>query len=212
MVDEVSKESGGSKVRQRLLEAAMHAFLAEDYQRVSMRRLAQDSGSNMSMIYYYFGNKEGLFEEVLRSWLKPLIDNMRSPDAEESPNSIEEFFRMYYQASLVNPRFPILIMKTINSTDAPGGRFLCETVIERGRQSGLQWARRMQAEGKIAKDVDLELLRIATVSMMMYPMLISDLLAKQLNEPIDEAFFNKLSTFFTRIMTHGIVQPLDAQD
>jgi AcrR family transcriptional regulator len=212
MVDVVPKERGESEVRQRLLEAAMHAFLEKDYQRVSMRRVAQDAGSNMSMIYYYFGNKEGLFEEVLRLWLQPLIDNMKSPQSEASPDSIEAFFHMYYRAALVSPRFPLLIMKTLNLADAPGARFLCETVLERGRQSGLQWGRRMQAEGKIAKDVDLEMLRIAAVSMSMFPMLIRDFLAKQLDDPIEEAFFDKLSQFYTRIMTHGIVQPLDAQD
>ncbi|HKI61103.1 MAG TPA: TetR/AcrR family transcriptional regulator [Mariprofundaceae bacterium] len=201
----VKMESG---VRKRLLEAAMHAFLDDDYQSVSMRRVAQQAKSNMSMIYYYFGNKEGLFEEVLRSWLQPLIDNMQSPDGEASPDSIEDFFRMYYRAALAEPRFPLLIMKTINSSDAPGARFLCETVLERGRQSGLVWGRRMQAEGKIAPDVDLELLRIAVVSMSMMPMLIRDFLAKQQGEPIDSVFFDRLSAFYTRIMTHGIVQPL----
>jgi len=202
------EEKAESDVRQRLLEAAMRAFLEDDYQNVSMRRVAQAAGSNMSMIYYYFGSKERLFEEVLRSWLQPLIDNMKSPQAEESPNSIEEFFRMYYRAALAQPRFPLLIMKTLNSSDAPGARFLVETVLERGRQSGLLWGRRMQAEGKIAPDVDLELLRIAAVSMSMMPMLIRDFLAKQFDEPIDQVFFDRLSDFYTRIMTHGIVQPL----
>ncbi len=204
----ITTEKVESDVRQRLLEAAMRAFLEEDYQRVSMRRVAQQAGSNMSMIYYYFGNKEGLFEEVLRCWLQPLIDNMKSPKSEESPGSIEEFFRMYYRSALAQPRFPLLIMKTLNSTDAPGARFLCETVLERGRQSGIQWGRRMQTEGKIAADIDLELLRIAAVSMSMMPMLIRDFLAKQFDEPIDEAFFDRLSVFYTRIMTHGIVRPL----
>ncbi len=196
-------------VRSRLLQAALQRFMNEDYHRVSMRRVAEDASSNMSMIYYYFGNKEGLFEEVLRSWLQPLIDNMKSPQVEGSPDSIEDFFRMYYRAALAHPRFPLLIMKTLNLGDAPGARFLCETVLERGRQSGIQWGKRMQAEGKIAPDVDLELLRIAAVSMSMMPMLIRDFLAKQFEEPIDEAFFDRLSAFYTRIMTYGIVQPLD---
>lgn len=212
MADSSVTEKQESDVRRRLLDAAMRAFLEDDYPRVSMRRVAEAAGSNMSMIYYYFGSKEGLFEEVLRSWLQPLIDNMKSPQAEESPDSIEAFFRMYYRASLAQPRFPLLIMKTLNSTDAPGARFLCETVLERGRQSGLLWGRRMQAEGKIAADVDLELLRIAAVSMSMLPMLIRDFLAKQFDEPIDEAFFDRLSAFYSRIMTHGIVRPLGGQN
>jgi len=196
-------------VRQRLLDAALHCFLEQDYHQVSMRRVASDAHANMSMIYYYFGSKEGLFEEVLRSWLQPLINNMRSADAASSPSSIYEFFQMYYQAALKHPRFPLLIMNTLNNSDAPGARFLCETVLERGRQSGVQWTRRMQEEGKIANDIDAEMLRIAVVSMSMLPMLTRDFLAKQFNEPIDEAFFERLSGFYARILTHGIVHRPD---
>jgi len=196
-------------VRQRLLDAALRCFMEKEYHQVSMRRVASDAQVNMSMIYYYFGSKEGLFEEVLRSWLQPLIDNMRSADAAASPSSIAEFFEMYYRAALKHPRFPLLIMNTLNNSDAPGARFLCETVLERGRQSGVQWTRRMQAEGKIADDIDAELLRIAVVSMSMLPMLIRDFLAKQFNKPIDEAFFERLAGFYERILTHGIVRRPD---
>jgi len=198
-------------VRQRLLDAAMQRFLQEDYHRVAMRSIARDAGTNMSMIYYYFNSKEGLFEEVLRSWLQPLIDNMRKPDSEESPATIAEFFTMYYRAALANPRFPLLIMKTLNSAEAPGARFLVETVLERGRQSGVQWINRMKAEGRIAPDIDPELLRIAVVSMSMMPMLIRDFLGKQFDEPIDAAFFARLAAFYDRILTHGIVQPIEPQ-
>jgi len=196
-------------VRQRLLDAAMHCFLEQEYHQVSMRRVASEAQANMSMIYYYFGSKEGLFEEVLRCWLQPLIDNMRSAQSAASPSSIAEFFHMYYQAALRQPRFPLLIMNTLNNSDAPGARFLCETVLERGRQSGLQWTRRMQAKGEIADDIDPEMLRIAVVSMSMLPMLIRDFLAKQFSEPIDEAFFERLAGFYDRILTHGIVRRPD---
>lgn len=80
-------------------------------------------------------------------------------------------------------------------------------MLERGRSSGIAWVRRMQAEGKIAADIDPELLRIAAVSMAMMPMLIRDFLARQLDEPIDAAFFDRLSGFYAHILTHGIVKP-----
>jgi AcrR family transcriptional regulator len=192
-----------SDVRQRLLDAALHCFLEEDYHDVSMRRVASMADSNMSMIYYYFGNKEGLFEEVLRHWLQPLIDNMQT-QKEETPEDFESFFRMYYRAALLHPKFPMLIMKTLNSTHAPGARFLCETVLERGRKSGLAWTKRLQAKGLIADDIDPELLRIAVVSMSMMPMLIRDFLGRQFERPIDEAFFAELSQFYARILSRGI--------
>lgn len=163
------------------------------------------------LIYYYFENKEGFFEEVLRSWLQPMIDNMQSPKNEIEPNSFQSFFQMYYRSALASPEFPLLILKTINSTDAPGGRFLCETILDRGRASGIKWAKQLKSEGKIAKDIDPELLRIAVVSLSMMPMLMRDLLEQQLDKPIDEDFFERLSQFYERILSCGIVNNIESK-
>ena len=52
-------------VPERLLAAAKICFLADDYHQVSTRRIAEMAGVNVSMIGYYFGNKEKLFISVL---------------------------------------------------------------------------------------------------------------------------------------------------
>lgn len=199
-------------IRQKLLDAGMQCFLARDYNNVSMRQVASKAGVNMSMIYYYFGNKEGFFEEILRNWMQPMIDDIQSPEKEIMPETFEDFFQMYYCSALAHPRFPLLILKTLNSTDAPGARFLCETLLERGRKSGLHWVNQMKADGKIAQDIDPEMLRVAFVSMSMMPMLMRDLLAKQFKEPIDEDFFARLSSFYERILCHGIVNNIEHND
>lgn len=207
-----SKDSTDTNdIRQRLLDAGRECFLAEDYRNVSMRKVAKMAGANMSMIYYYFENKEGFFEEVLRSWLQPMIDNIQSPKNEIEPNSFQSFFQMYYRSALASPEFPLLILKTINSTDAPGGRFLCETILDRGRASGIKWAKQLKSEGKIAEDIDPELLRIAVVSLSMMPMLMRDLLQQQLDKPIDEDFFERLSQFYERILSCGIVNNIESK-
>ncbi len=51
-------------VRERLLKAALECFLADDYHRVTTRLVAEKAGANVPMIRYYFGNKEGLYEEM----------------------------------------------------------------------------------------------------------------------------------------------------
>lgn len=53
-------------VRTRLLKAALGCFLADDYHQVTTRMIAEKAGANVSMIRYYFGNKEGLYEEMIR--------------------------------------------------------------------------------------------------------------------------------------------------
>jgi AcrR family transcriptional regulator len=58
-------------VRERLLQAAKACFLADDYHAVSTRRIAEAAQANVSMIRYYFGSKEGLYEEMIRANLLP---------------------------------------------------------------------------------------------------------------------------------------------
>ena len=208
----VKHAKDSNDIRQRLLDEGLKCFLAMDYHKVSMRKVASLAGANMSMIYYYFENKEGFFEEVLRSWLQPMIDNVQSAGKGTIPDDFESFFQMYYRAAMVNPRFPLLILKTLNSVEAPGGRFLCETILDRGRKSSIEWTKSMKAKGKIAKDIDPELLRIAVVSLSMMPMLMRDLLAQQFDEPIDEAFFDRLSKFYERILSIGITNSINPDE
>lgn len=60
-------------VRARLLKAALDCFLDNDYHRVTTRQIAELAGANVSMIRYYFGNKEGLYEEMIRDNLQPML-------------------------------------------------------------------------------------------------------------------------------------------
>jgi len=50
----------------RLLKAALECFLADDYHKVTTRLIAEKAETNISMIRYYFGNMEGLYEEMTR--------------------------------------------------------------------------------------------------------------------------------------------------
>jgi len=53
----------------RLLKAALECFLADEYHKVTTRLIAEKADANVSMIRYYFGNKEGLYEEMIRETL-----------------------------------------------------------------------------------------------------------------------------------------------
>ncbi|WP_255211071.1 TetR family transcriptional regulator [Methylogaea oryzae] len=71
---DVSPPQTADPVRARLLKAALECFLADDYHRVTTRRIAAMAGANVSMIRYYFGSKEGLYEEAIRDTLQPLLE------------------------------------------------------------------------------------------------------------------------------------------
>ena len=53
----------------RLIEAATQLFVEKGYRGVSIRAIATLANTNSALISYYFGDKEGLFTEVLKSEL-----------------------------------------------------------------------------------------------------------------------------------------------
>lgn len=57
----------GRDIAARLRETALDLFSRHNYSTVTIKDIADASGINPSLIYYYFGNKEGLFLAVVES-------------------------------------------------------------------------------------------------------------------------------------------------
>ncbi|MEA3285388.1 MAG: TetR family transcriptional regulator [Synergistota bacterium] len=64
--------------RDVLIEAGKELFSTKGYMGTSVREIARAAGTNVSMISYYFGGKEGLYREILGglvSEVKGLFDD-----------------------------------------------------------------------------------------------------------------------------------------
>ena len=57
--------NSGSK--EKILKVAIKEFAEKGYEPVTTRDICAKAGINISAIYYYFQNKRGLYEEVLRN-------------------------------------------------------------------------------------------------------------------------------------------------
>src|SRR5437879_9196132 len=53
------------RTRDRILSAALDEFSAEGFAGARVARIARRARINKRMRYHYFGNKEGLFREIL---------------------------------------------------------------------------------------------------------------------------------------------------
>ena len=51
----------GQQSRQRIIDAARERFMRDGYERATVRGIAADARVDVAMVYYFFGNKEGLF-------------------------------------------------------------------------------------------------------------------------------------------------------
>ena len=165
--------SNAGPVRERLLDAAKACFLADDYHAVSTRRIADLAQANVSMIRYYFGSKEGLYEEMIRHTLGPLLDVL---DGEmlTTLEGFTEYMRLYYRTMLATPEFPKLILKVLALRSGPGRRFI-QQLLERGRTRGARRLDALKQSGLAPADIDPDVLRLSFVSLAMTPMLLKDI-------------------------------------
>jgi AcrR family transcriptional regulator len=61
--------------RENMLAAGRRRFLGESYENVGLRDIAADAGVDVALVGRYFGSKEELFREVLRSTSDEWLDH-----------------------------------------------------------------------------------------------------------------------------------------
>lgn len=189
-------------VRERLLKAALDCFLSDEYHKVTTRLIAKMADANISMIRYYFGSKEGLYEEMIRDTMKPLLDVLDGQSL-MSVNGFKDFLWLYYETMSKRPEFPKLILKVLALNQGPGRRFI-QQLLERGRTRGARKVEDLKAAGQIASSLDPDIVRMAFVSLAMMPMLLKDIFEEQMDRTMDAAFLDKLAAFNGHLFSAGL--------
>jgi AcrR family transcriptional regulator len=189
-------------VRERLLKAALDSFLSDDYHKVTTRLIAQKADANVSMIRYYFGNKEGLYEEMIRDTMAPLLKVLNGQML-DSVDGFAGFLNLYYQIMAEHPEFPKLILKVLALNQGPGRRFI-QQLLARGRTEGAKKVGKLKSNGQVSASTDPDMLRLAFVSLAMMPMLLKDIFEEQMGRPMDTAFLAQLAAFNGRLFSAGL--------
>jgi len=85
MMDDISSGAGSRDItattRERILRAAYEMFASQGFGRVSMRAVATAAGVTKPALYYYFKDKESLFEECLADFNDEMERTMRAATA-----------------------------------------------------------------------------------------------------------------------------------
>lgn len=121
---EVTSESGET-TRARLLKAATEIFAEAGYQQAKIRQICARAGANIALINYYFGDKMGLYAEVLQQSAKSgHVEAVR--DAMDQQGPPEEILRAIIKArirglragSLADRQFRIVLQELAHPTPA----------------------------------------------------------------------------------------------
>ncbi|WP_444900396.1 TetR/AcrR family transcriptional regulator [Microbulbifer sp. VAAC004] len=191
-----------SDVANRLIEAARECFLNDEYHRVTTRQIAAKAGVAVSMIRYYFGSKDGLYEDMIRQTLLPLINAVEQLSL-DGDWDFGDFFDLYYATMQENPKFPALILKVMALNEGPGKNVIRQ-LLERGRQRGARRLAEIQGAEPSDAGTEYDLLRIAFVSLAMLPMLAKPVLEEQMGQEMGPEFLKQLADFNGRILKAGL--------
>jgi len=197
-------EAASDPVRERLLKAALDSFLSDEYHKVTTRLIAEKADSNISMIRYYFGSKEGLYEEMIRDTMVPLLDVLDGQTL-KSVSGFKDYLLLYYETMSKRPEFPKLILKVLALNQGPGRRFI-QQLLERGRTSGARKVENLKSAGQVDAALDPDIVRMAFVSLAMMPMLLKDIFEEQMGQSMDAAFLEQLAEFNGQLFSAGLAQ------
>ena len=74
-----SRAARAADRRQAIIDAALDEFIARGYAATRLDDVAQRAGVAKGTIYLHFKDKQGLFQELVRTALVPLIGRLAAP-------------------------------------------------------------------------------------------------------------------------------------
>ena len=96
-----------ARSRARILKAAEDLFVSQPFESTTIREVAARAGVPSSLLYYYYGDKEGLFAEVQRNLYVHVVEAMGRLKLAHPPSreGIAEFLGQFFD---VVSRYPNL--------------------------------------------------------------------------------------------------------
>lgn len=153
--------------RDRILRAATALFAERGYDSVSLRDITAAAGVNISMISYYFGGKQGLYDAALTVQLRALTAFLSLDVGTMDPRAlIRAYAELALQAHEEHPHLLKYIFRTLLSPPAKNPGFF-ESTVSRIYDMLSCALTRGQEEGLFREDLDVPsavLLLVGTVN------------------------------------------------
>jgi len=195
-----------TQVRDALIDHARILFISHPYEKVSTRRVADCAGVNMGMIRYYFNNKAGLFETMLRETLSPAHQVMEETSTDTQSDFFIAFMSNFYQVMAKHENFPRFISRTMQlSPDALQRKITEKVMMEHLPIMQAKLKNALSEAGVMKEGVNANFTYFTMLNLMIFPFVAPPEILKLHNIVIDEDFLAGLLIHNTKLVTQGII-------
>jgi TetR/AcrR family transcriptional regulator len=191
---QATQKTGGrnpQQTQQRILEAAVQEFSAKGFAGARVDVIARRARINKRMLYHYFGDKEGLFREVLRRKIAERVAWLAS--APEDP--LERLPAWFQLACRDREWVQLLQWEALQWGEK-------KVIDEERRQENVARAvervRQQQAKGLLDPDLDPGQLLLSMMALTAYPMAFPQLARLATGLSVSDEKFQKQREAFLR--------------
>ncbi|NRA24056.1 MAG: TetR/AcrR family transcriptional regulator [Oleispira sp.] len=198
------------QVREDLIHHARLLFIAQPYEKVSLRKVALNAEVNMAMIRYYFNNKAGLFETMLRETLSPLHRLMEqthvSDEVNKEINLLLALMTQFYQVMSKHKNFPRLISRTMQLSKDAEPRVIVEKImLEHLPIMQNKIKTELNSEQVLQTGVSPQFSYFSMLNLVIFPFIAPPEILKLHGITIDDDFLSNLLEHNIRLLKQGIM-------
>lgn len=162
-------------IADKLVEAGYELFLSTDYNKVTVRQIADRAGTSTSMIQYYFGGKLSLYEEVVKQQLSKIDDVINDCFTAELRLDFPRLMRGVLDITKHSPEFATFFINIATYKNGPGYQ-LVQKILDARFNNISKLIGESKANNRCNQDVDVNVLRILMMALALFPSLVKDLL------------------------------------
>ena len=151
------------RTRERILAAALREFSAKGFAGGRVDAVARRARVNKRMLYHYFGNKEGLFHEILRGKIARSVALVAA-----APDDPAESLPYWYETACADAEWIRLL--TWEALSAGDGPVVAEDERRKAWREGVEKVRLAQAQHRLAGDLDPEQALLSLIALTMFPL------------------------------------------
>lgn len=110
------KNENETTTKATIFRAAAKLFAEKGYNGVSMREISEQSNVTKPTIYYYFGNKEGIYKALIREALAYHTEDLKKISQLDIPvkQKLVELMKRRFQVSFRHPELTKFVLEVFN--------------------------------------------------------------------------------------------------